>query len=162
MPAVSSIESPDTPELRDFYATIEGASRGLGVLNVFKVMAHSPELMQSWWRMMVLLLTRLQLDPRLRELAILRLFQLKRSSYGFAHHVRESVGRIAKGMGLIPYMRHLGMEFVEGDEGFVKVRLRFQNENTTVANALHGGACTGSAPYPSRCVLHSHWCSCLS
>ena len=52
MPAVSSIESPDTPELRDFYATIEGASRGLGVLNVFKVMAHSPELMQSWWRMM--------------------------------------------------------------------------------------------------------------
>ncbi len=51
-----------------------------------------------------------------------------------------SVGRIAKGMGLIPYMRHLGMEFVEGDEGFIKVRLRFQNENTTVANALHGGA----------------------
>ena len=51
-----------------------------------------------------------------------------------------SVERIAKGMGLIPYMRHLGMEFVEGDEGFVKVRLRFQKENTTVADALHGGA----------------------
>lgn len=95
MPAVSSIESPDTPELRDFYATIEGASRGLGVLNVFKVMAHSPELMQSWWRMMVVLLTRLQLDARIRELAILRLFQLKGSSYGFAHHVR-----IGKDVGL--------------------------------------------------------------
>ena len=55
-------------------------------------------------------------------------------------NVAKSVERIERGMGVIPYMRYLGMEFVEGDEGFIKVRLRFQNENTTVANALHGGA----------------------
>ena len=93
MPAVSPIESPESQQLRDFYARIEPASRGLGVLNVFKVMAHSPELMESWWGMMVVALSRLQLDPRLRELAILRLFELTRCTYGFAHHVR--IGRDA-------------------------------------------------------------------
>ncbi len=52
----------------------------------------------------------------------------------------KSVERISTGMGLIPYMRHLGMEFVEGGEGYIKTRLAFQKENTTAADALHGGA----------------------
>ena len=63
------------------------------MLNVFKVAAHSPELMQAWWQMMVVALSRLELDPRLRELAILRLFQLTHCAYGFVHHVR--IGRDA-------------------------------------------------------------------
>lgn len=52
----------------------------------------------------------------------------------------KSVERIANGMSFMPYMRHLGMEFVEGSDGYVKLRLRFQKENTTAADALHGGA----------------------
>ena len=52
----------------------------------------------------------------------------------------KSVERIANGMSFMPYMRHLGMEFVEGGDGYVKLRLRFQKENTTAADALHGGA----------------------
>ena len=51
-----------------------------------------------------------------------------------------SIDRIARGMGFIPYMRHLGMEFVEGSEGYIKLRLPFRKENTTAADALHGGA----------------------
>jgi alkylhydroperoxidase family enzyme len=88
MAAVTPIETPTTDQLHEFYERIERTSRGLGVLNVFKVMAHTPDLMESWWRMMALLFTRLELDPRLRELAILRLFQLTKVEYGFAHHVR--------------------------------------------------------------------------
>ena len=95
MAAVTLVEKPESVELKEFYNRIEGASQGMGVLNVFKTMAHSPDLMQAWWGMMVVLLSRLKLDPRLRELAILRLFQLTRSPYGFAHHVR-----IAKDLGL--------------------------------------------------------------
>ena len=91
MAAVAPIEEAPTEALRDFYARVERASRGLGVLNVFKVMAHSPELMESWWGMMAVALGRLRLDARLRELAILRLFQLTSCAYGFAHHVR--IGR---------------------------------------------------------------------
>ena len=88
MAVVSRVEPPGSGELREFYERIERTSGGLGVLNVFKVMAHTPELMEAWWRMMAVALSRLQLAPRLRELAILRLFQRTRTPYGFAHHVR--------------------------------------------------------------------------
>lgn len=88
MSVVSMIENPESAEMRAFYETLDRTSRGLGVLNVFKVMAHSPELMTSWWQMMTVLFTRLELPARDRELAILRLFQIKGGAYGFAHHVR--------------------------------------------------------------------------
>ncbi len=48
--------------------------------------------------------------------------------------------RMAKVIALTPYMKHLGMEFIEGREGYAKLRLRFQKENTTAGDALHGGA----------------------
>ena len=48
--------------------------------------------------------------------------------------------RMAKVVAATPYMRHLGMEFVEGREGYAKLRLRFQKENSTAGDALHGGA----------------------
>ncbi len=54
--------------------------------------------------------------------------------------VNENTERMAKVIALTPYMRHLGMEFLEAGEGYAKLRLRFQKENTTVADALHGGA----------------------
>jgi alkylhydroperoxidase family enzyme len=91
MAAVTMIEKPESPEVQAFYDRIAGASGGLGVLNVFKVMAHSPEVMAAWWDMMALLFTKLELSHRHRELAILRLFQIKGGEYGFAHHVR--IGR---------------------------------------------------------------------
>jgi len=91
MAAVTPIETPPTDQLRAFYARIERTSRGLGVLNIFKLMAHTPELLEAWWSMMAATFTRLQLAPRLRELAILRLFQLTHCPYGYAHHVR--IGR---------------------------------------------------------------------
>ncbi len=95
MTVVAHVESPGSPELKNFYTRVERTSGGLGVLNVFKVMAHTPELMCSWWDMMMVALTRLSLDARLRELAILRVFQVLRCEYGFAHHAR-----LAKRVGL--------------------------------------------------------------
>ncbi len=52
----------------------------------------------------------------------------------------ESLKRIASGIGLIPYMKHLGLEYVDGGEGFVKLRLPYKKELSTAARALHGGA----------------------
>ncbi len=54
--------------------------------------------------------------------------------------MNENLGRIAKVIATVPYMRHLGMEFVEGRDGYAKLRLRFQKENSTTGDALHGGA----------------------
>lgn len=88
MSVVTMIEEPESADVREFYQLLDRTSRGLGVLNVFKVMAHTPELMKAWWGMMTVLLTRLELPARDRELAILRLFQIKGGAYGFAHHVR--------------------------------------------------------------------------
>lgn len=52
----------------------------------------------------------------------------------------DNYERIAKVVASVPYMKHLGMEFVEGREGYAKLCLRFQKENTTAGDALHGGA----------------------
>ena len=88
MAVVSGVDEPQTEELREFYARLEKGSGGLGVLNILKVMAHSPKLMRAWVRMGTIALTGLELSPRLRELAILRVFQNTGGQYGFAHHVR--------------------------------------------------------------------------
>jgi len=48
--------------------------------------------------------------------------------------------RMRKAIELAPYHRHLGMEFVEADEGYAKLKMRYQKENSTYAQALHGGA----------------------
>ena len=54
--------------------------------------------------------------------------------------IERGLQRIAKVLAVMPFSAHIGMEFVEGVEGFVKVRLPFKKENTTAADALHGGA----------------------
>ena len=52
----------------------------------------------------------------------------------------KSVERISRSIGYMPFAAQLGMEFVEGGDGWIKLRLPFKKENTTVADALHGGA----------------------
>ncbi len=52
----------------------------------------------------------------------------------------SNLERIAKVVPSTPFMKHLGMEFMEGREGYAKLRLRYQKENSTAGGALHGGA----------------------
>jgi uncharacterized protein (TIGR00369 family) len=52
----------------------------------------------------------------------------------------KNIERMRKVIELMPFGRHLGMELVEAGDGYAKLRLRFQKENTTAADALHGGA----------------------
>src|SRR2546425_11422614 len=52
----------------------------------------------------------------------------------------KSIRRIARGTSLVPSQAQLGMEFVEGAEGYAKLRLPYKKENSTVGDALHGGA----------------------
>lgn len=63
------------------------------VLKPHMVLAHSPKLLADWWRMMITLLTGLELDAKLRELALLRIFRLVGCDYCFAEH--DSVARDA-------------------------------------------------------------------
>ncbi len=53
---------------------------------------------------------------------------------------QKNLARMAKVIDMTPFMKHLGMEFIEGDEGYAKLKLRYQDENSTMGKALHGGA----------------------
>ncbi len=73
------------PEARELLAKLE--SRGLKVLNVYKVMGHSPAAMRACMGLGNTLLTRTGLDAKLRELAILRVAQLTDSRYEWMQHL---------------------------------------------------------------------------
>ena len=56
------------------------------------------------------------------------------------NNLEANLERIAKVVAMMPFTKHLGIEFEEGREGYAKLRLRFQRENSTAGDALHGGA----------------------
>jgi alkylhydroperoxidase family enzyme len=86
---VSLIEEPQTEELKELYERLSQGGLGLGVLNLFKVLAHSPTLMRSYLRFGTTFFTdAVTLSPRLREIAVLRVGQLTGSEYEFGQHVR--------------------------------------------------------------------------
>ena len=53
---------------------------------------------------------------------------------------RANLERMAMVIERTPFMKHLGMAFIEGGEGWAKLRMAYQQENSTAMKALHGGA----------------------
>ena len=87
MARVSYIEKAEAaPEALAVYEDLE--SMGSKVLNPFRALAHSPKLLRDWWTMMKTLFSDLELDPKLRELVLLRLFKITGCEYCFAEHER--------------------------------------------------------------------------
>jgi AhpD family alkylhydroperoxidase len=87
MARVSYVEPATAPaEVQAVYAEVEGIAGT--VLNPFRAIAHSPQLLERWWRLLWACMTELELDPRLRELVLLRIFQLTGCDYCFAEHAR--------------------------------------------------------------------------
>ena len=52
----------------------------------------------------------------------------------------KNYDRMRKVIAAMPFSKQLGMELEEASEGYARLRLHFKVENTTVMNALHGGA----------------------
>jgi uncharacterized protein (TIGR00369 family) len=52
----------------------------------------------------------------------------------------DNYDRMAKAIEMTPFMRHLAMEFVEAGEGYAKLKMSYQKQNSTYGDALHGGA----------------------
>jgi uncharacterized protein (TIGR00369 family) len=48
--------------------------------------------------------------------------------------------RMARVIENMPFGKHLGMVFEDGGDGWARLRLRYQDENSTAMKALHGGA----------------------
>lgn len=85
MPRVPYIEEQDHPELAPLIARIK-AERGK-VLDLYKVMLHSPAVMEGWLSFFTAIRQKTRLGGRYRELAILRVAILNRADYEYDAHV---------------------------------------------------------------------------
>ncbi|MGI9246736.1 MAG: carboxymuconolactone decarboxylase family protein [Steroidobacteraceae bacterium] len=80
-----------TRELLARLTRVRGSDTQL--LNVFGTLAHHPELLTHWLEFATYLLTASTLEPRLREIVVLRVGWLCRSPYEWGQHVH--IGRKA-------------------------------------------------------------------
>ena len=75
------------------------ARRGGTLLNLDRLLLHSPALAQGWNQMMGAVRTQLSLDPKLRELAMCVVASINHADYEFHHHAplfREAGGSEAQ------------------------------------------------------------------
>ena len=87
MARVSFVEKGQgLPMVEDLYQRME--DKGQRLLNLFKVLGHSPYIGLNWHRLGNSILTGEELPPRLREIAILRVGSLTKSVYEFTQHTR--------------------------------------------------------------------------
>ncbi len=86
MARISLIEEAEHPELAGVIAPIKAGRRG-GLLNVYKLLLHSPDLAQTWFDHVGAVRWKTQLLGRLREIVIIRIAHLNRIDYVLAQHV---------------------------------------------------------------------------
>jgi alkylhydroperoxidase family enzyme len=86
MARVTQIEERTHPELADLMGRIRGARRGR-LINVYKLLLHSPALAESWFSHNNAVRWKTRLDGRLRELVIIRIGHLSGVSYIVGQHV---------------------------------------------------------------------------
>lgn len=73
------------PEIREMFEKME--KNGSRVLNVFKAMAHCPQVGYYFLRLGNSILFKGTVPPNLRELAILRVGHINQAKYEWTHHV---------------------------------------------------------------------------
>ena len=88
MARVSYIEENDHPELADLIGKIRAGRRG-ALINVYKLLLHSPALAAIWLEFVSAARFKTALDGRLREIVIVRVAHLNRTAYVFKQHVPQ-------------------------------------------------------------------------
>ncbi|HLB24520.1 MAG TPA: PaaI family thioesterase [Dehalococcoidia bacterium] len=51
-----------------------------------------------------------------------------------------NIKRMARVIDSMPFAKHLGMELEDAGDGWARLRMRYQDQNSTAMKALHGGA----------------------
>jgi alkylhydroperoxidase family enzyme len=97
MARISLIEEAEHPELADLIGRIKAGRRG-GLLNVYKLLLHSPALAQTWFDHNGAVRWKTQLTGRLREILIIRIAHLNGVDYVLAQHVPELA--VAEGLSI--------------------------------------------------------------
>jgi len=86
MARISLIEEKDHPELSELIQRIVAGRRG-GLLNVYKLLLHSPPLAATWLEHVNAVRWKTQIEGRLREIVIIRIAILNRIEYVIQQHV---------------------------------------------------------------------------
>ena len=97
MARVSLVSEEDHPELSELMGRIRGARRGR-LINVYRLLLHSPALAEAWFGLNNAVRWKTQLDGRLRELVIIRVGSLCRAPY----ILRQHIPKLALAEGLQP------------------------------------------------------------
>jgi 4-carboxymuconolactone decarboxylase len=88
MARVSLIEPDQHPELEPIVAKVRSGRRGT-VINVYKLLLHSPVIAEIWLNLINAVRWKVDLDGRLREIVIVRIGYLNRCPYVVNQHVPE-------------------------------------------------------------------------
>lgn len=88
IPYANIEESPQ--KIRDFFEKMR--ANQAEIMNIHRMVAHSEISVREFIRMGSRLLTKPHLEPRFRELAILKIAQLHGARYEWAHHVPIALG----------------------------------------------------------------------
>jgi len=90
IPYANLDESPQ--KVRDFFDKMRANTDGAEIMNIFRMAAHSDVSIREFIRLGTRLLMKARLDPRFRELAILRIAQMIGARYEWAQHVPIAMG----------------------------------------------------------------------
>ena len=86
MARVSNIEENDHPELAELIGKVRAGRRGT-LINVYKLLLHTPPLAACWLDLISTARFKTELDGRLREIVIIRIGYLNRTDYVVKQHV---------------------------------------------------------------------------
>jgi alkylhydroperoxidase family enzyme len=86
MARISLVDEKDHPELTALIGKIKAGRRG-DLLNIYKLLLHSPPLAATWLEHVGAVRWKTTLDGRIRELAIIRIAYLNRIAYVLQQHV---------------------------------------------------------------------------
>ena len=85
MARVSLIDEENHPELSEIIGKLRGA-RGGRLLNIYRMMLHSPELARGWFELNQAVRYRTEIDGQSRELAVMRVAILNGVDYILRAH----------------------------------------------------------------------------
>ena len=86
MARVPLLDVEDSPDLKELTERIRAARRGR-VINVYRLLLHSPPLAETWFEHNNAVRWSTGLDGRLREMVIVRVAHLTRARYVLGQHV---------------------------------------------------------------------------
>src|SRR3954470_9791905 len=94
MARVPLLDDITNPELTELVGKLRAGRRG-DLINVYKLLLHSPPLAESWFGHSNAVRWKTELEGRLRELVIVRVATLLNADYIVNQHIPERTGREA-------------------------------------------------------------------